>query len=108
MKTTMTGNIFIQSPSRMAGTYQIAYDVETPSGKTGTALFHYEYDKRDIVDERLITTPEIADEMREYIGDDSPCCFSCFAFPDSDKTNQNAGKVQETQERTTSLVYRCE
>lgn len=105
MQMTMTGNVLMKSHNRMAGTYQIAYAVETPSGKTGVALFVYEYDKRDVMDERVYTTPEIADEMREYIGDDSPCCFSTFAFPKPDEENKNGNAVTEAHENATVLVY---
>ena len=105
MEIKMTGNLFMQNPRRMAGTYQIAYDVTTPSGKKGTALFVYEYDKRDVMEETIATTPEIADEMREYIGDDSPSCFGTFRFPNEKEENKNAEKVAKAIEACTADVY---
>jgi hypothetical protein len=105
MKLTMTGNMLMKSVHRMAGTYQIAYDVETPSGKKGTALFVYEYDKRDVMEETVMTTPEIAEEVRAYIGDDSPSCFGTFAFPDTEEENKNTEKVTAAVEACTEQAY---
>ena len=105
MKMNMTGNQFMQNPRRVAGTYQIAYDVTTPSGKTGTVLFVYEYDKRDVMEELVMATPEIADEMREYIGEDSPCCHGPFRFPGKEEENTNGEKVTEAIREATVQVY---
>lgn len=105
MQTTMTGNAITKSKRRMAGTYQIAYSVTTPSGKTGTALFCYEYDKRDIIDESLYTTPEIADEVREYVGDESPSAYGSFAFPAPENENQNGEAVNDAYNLATIRVY---
>lgn len=105
MEMTMTGNQLMKHPRRMAGTYQIAYDVTTPNGKKGTALFVYEYDKRDTMEELVMTTPDIADEMREYIGDDSPLCYEAFRFPNKDEENKNLEKVAEAIEACTADVY---
>ena len=101
----MTGNVLMRHPSRMAGTYQIAYAATTPSGKTGVVLFVYEYDKRDIMDERVYTSPEIEDEMREFLGDESPVCFSAFAFPGEGGENQNGSAVTDALHQATVLVY---
>ena len=106
MKIQMVGNKFMKEPMRFAGKYQIAYDVETPSGKTGSALFVYEYDKRDVVEDSIYTTEEIADEMREYIGDDSPCCFGVFSFPDESEENSNTERVDEVIKAVTVAI--CE
>lgn len=105
MKTKMTGNIVMRSHQRMAGTYQIAYEATTESGKTGILLFVYEYDKRDVMNEEMRATPEIADEVREFLGDDSPCVFGCFGFPDDKDENQNAEKITDAIEKATVLVY---
>lgn len=105
MKITMTGNITMHNPQRPAGTYQIAYAVTTPSGATGTALWHYEWDKRDVMDERLYTSPAIADELREYIADDSPSAFAPFCYPKEGEENQNGGAVTDAMEEATVLVY---
>lgn len=105
MKTTMTGNQLMKSPTRMAGTYQIAYDVVMDSGKTGTALFVYEYDKRDVMEETVLTTPEIVDEMRAFIGEDGPSVFGQFAFPKPEDENQNPEKVTEAADACTEQAY---
>jgi len=106
MEIKMAGNQFMQNlRADLAGTYQIVYDVTTPSGKSGTALFVYEYDKRDVIDEAIITTPEIASELQEYIGDDSPSAFKAFAFPNEGEKNKNAEKVAEAIKACTENVY---
>ena len=105
MKITMTGNMIMKSHRRMAGTYQIAYAVETPSGKTGTALFIYEYDKRDVMEETILTTPEITEEIRAFLGDCSPSCFDSFAFPKPEEENKNTEKVTEAIEECGETAY---
>ena len=105
MRITTTGNITMHDPKRWSGTYQIAYSVITPSGKTGTALLHYEWDGRDVMCEYLLTTPEIADEMREYIEDMSPVCFPAFVFPDKEQENTNAGVINDAISKATTSVY---
>jgi hypothetical protein len=105
MQIDLTGNITMRNPRREAGTYQMAYAVTTPSGKTGIALWHYEWDKRDVMDERLSTTPEIADEMRAWLDDDSPSCFGAFCYPSEGEENKNAEAVTEAHEKATVLVY---
>ena len=115
MRMTMVGNIFVEK-SPTTGTFQIAYDVATPNGKTGTAVFHYEYDqyehdKRDIMAESLMTTPEIADEMREFLAEnnrrdlDSLSAHGYFSFPAKEHTNENPDKVRQALEAATVLVY---
>lgn len=105
MKMKMTGNMIMKSHRRMAGTYQIAYAVETPSGKTGTALFVYEYDKRDVMVEEVITTPEIAKEVKAFLGDDSPSAFDCFRYPTPEEENTNGGAVTDAIAETSEIVY---
>jgi len=105
MKTKMTGNILMKSPHRMAGTYQIVYEVTTPSGATGLILFVYEYDKRDVMNEEVMTTPEIAEEVREFLGEDSPCVFDCFPFPKEEEENKNGEAITDAIEKATVLVY---
>lgn len=105
MQITMTGNMLMKHPRRMAGTYQIAYAVTTPSGKTGTVLFVYEYDKRDIIEETILTSPEIVDEVREYLGEDSPSAFGSFAFPDTENENKNPKAVTAAIEECSEQAY---
>jgi len=103
MEIRMTGNLFLEKPRQMAGTYQITYDVTTPSGKKGTALLIYEYHKRDVLEETLDTTPEIADEVRDYMIEDCPSCS--FGFPKEGEKNKNAEKVSEAIKECTARVY---
>jgi len=105
MQIRMIGNIFIENQRRMAGTYMIAYEITTPSGKVGAALFHYEYDKRDTMAENLSTTPEIADEVRKFVGDESPAAFTLFCFPKPEETNQNGDAVTDTIKIATEPIY---
>ena len=105
MQMTRTGNMLMKHHSRMAGTYQIAYEAATPTGKKGTVLFVYEYDKRDVLCEQVMTTLEIADEMRAMLDDESPCCFDCFSWPSGDEENTNGDKVTEAIQKATILVY---
>jgi len=105
MQTTMTGNQLMKSPTRMAGTYQIAYDVVMDSGKKGTALFIYEYDKRDVMGETVLTTPEIVDEVRAFVGEDGPSAFRAFTFPKPEDENQNPEAVTEAADSCTKQAY---
>ena len=105
IQITQTGCVFVESPHRMAGTWQIAYDVVTPTGKTGVALFYYEYDKRDVMAERLDATPEIAAELREYIGGESPSVWGSFCFPGSEDRNKNGNAVTDAVHAVSESVY---
>ncbi len=57
------------------------------------------------MEETIATTPEIADEMREYLGEDSPSCFGTFAFPNEGEENKNAEKVAEAMGACAEEVY---
>jgi hypothetical protein len=109
----MIGNIFTsQYPEcwiadvkvREGGRYEIAYTVNTPDGKTGLALFTYEFYKRDVMYEEVRTTPDIADDMQKFLSDRSPCCFEQFAFPKGEE-NTNSDAVEETRKKVTVTVY---
>jgi len=105
MQTVMIGNQFMENPRRAAGRYQIAFDVTTPGGKNGVAVFYYEYDKRDVMEETLYASPEVADELIEFVGDDPPSAFGCFGFPSNGEENKNADKVSEASDKASVLVF---
>jgi hypothetical protein len=106
MQTEMIASTHVSNPNRVAGTYQIAYKTTTPNGKTGVVFYHYEYDKRDVMEEQVYASPEIAGEIREFLGDDSPSCFSCFPFPK--KGEENPSGIREAEEEASELVYSWE
>jgi len=105
MQATRIGNITITNPRRMAGTYQSAYEVTTESGQMGLVLYVYEYDGRDVVEELVFVEPNIADEVKNMIDDESPSCSGMFSFPEKSEENQNQEKISIAMEKATSLVY---
>jgi hypothetical protein len=90
--------------ARDDGRYEIAYAVNTTDGKTGLALFIYEFYKRNVMHEQVCTTPDIAWDMRRFLSDCSPSCFEQFAFPKGEE-NTNSDVVKETRKKAIVTVY---
>lgn len=104
MKLTIIGNVVTRSTNKDTATFQIAYEAQT-NGKNGTALLIYKYDKRSVINETVMTTPEIADEMKDYLGDYSPMAMTQFTFPNTIDENKNTDKAAEATEICTVQVY---
>jgi len=105
MQTVLIGSQFMENPRRIAGMYKVAYGVTTSSGKTGVAVLYYEYDKRDVMGEILYASPEVADELIEFLGEDPPSALNCFNLPSGGDENKNADKVSEACDKASVLAY---
>lgn len=108
MRTTRISNIFIENPLRMAGVYHIVYSATMESGKTGLLYYVYEYNKRDIVEEILFAEPSIAEEVKEYLEDESPSCMEQFSFPVNEEVNSNIAQIKTAKETATVLIMSCD
>jgi hypothetical protein len=55
-----------------------------------------------MLDDRLYASDDIADYVREYIGEDSPCSFKCFDvnFNEYDQTDPRNWNVLELEADT--------
>ena len=84
------------------GVLHAAFRVKADDGREGWAFFEYEWDKRDIMAERLYAEPCIADALREEIPEEGPSVLSVFI------TSQSEGSMavlNKAQEKATEAVY---
>lgn len=61
-----------QSRVRDAGTYEAAVEFELDNGQTGTGIFYYEYDKRDVMAEQFTVDPDLAEAARVECPEEGP------------------------------------
>lgn len=87
------------------GKYEVVYEVVTPTGTKGTTIRTYEYVGRDIMDDTVTATPEIADEIRRWMGDEAPDCFDQYELPVHERDNQNGHLIPDARLACTELVY---
>lgn len=95
--------------------FKNAYAATFDNGKSGTVLFIYSHKtsyssldgNREVLDERVYTTPNIAEEMREFLGDRSPA--SCVEFSSHLRQDVHGGMqhsaVRDAENEATILVY---
>lgn len=65
MKLTLIGHRFAGRTGE--GLYDLAYQAEMPSGQTGTIIRHYMFEGRDTLNDIYLSTPNIADEVKQIL-----------------------------------------
>lgn len=88
----------------LAGIFHVAYSVEA-DGVKGMALLIYEFDERDIIREDVYSTPQVAQQLAEYLGGQSPTTYSLLPLPDDGHENSNGAAVAKAKKLCTELVY---
>jgi len=88
----------------LAGIYHVAYSVNI-NGVRGMALLIYEFDERDIVREDVYSTPQIAQQLKIYLGEQSPLTYSLLSLPD--EPVQSSGRKNSSKDSSKESVAKA-
>jgi hypothetical protein len=84
------------------GTYQVGYRV-TVGDQSGLAFYHYEYQKRDVMEEQLYAEPNIAPLLVAHFDDESPSVT--IPWPETKDDTENPAALKEAREAATETVW---
>lgn len=101
----LTGSVSIRAVTANHGSFRNAY-VASCGGKSGVVLFVCSFDEHE---ERVYTTPNIADEVRELLNGRSPLNYGQFVLPFGRLTPEsdvNPSAVMDAENEATVLVWR--
>lgn len=91
-----------KSRVRAAGTYEAALEIEA-GGKTGVAVFYYEYDKRDVMAEQLAVEPALEAAAKAECPEEGPSVLPGI-FGDMKSTGDIAA-LEEARQKATAVVF---
>jgi hypothetical protein len=105
MEKTLIATNVIDRPTRISGIYQAAWRV-TIGDITGTAVHTFEWDGRDIENETLMASPEIAKALEAEI---SECGFpdpgSCGFCDTGEREDGKHDAMDAAIDEATVIVY---
>lgn len=88
--------------NRMAGTIESVHRI-TDGDKTGLAVYVYEWDKRDVINESLYAEPAIADLVKAAIPEEGPSVLVEFC-PNGESFGDQS-LFGEANEKATVAVF---
>ncbi len=97
MEVQTIGSTFLGKTGK--GEHRTVYQVKIGQ-KTGYLIFIYNFIDRDCLEETVRTTPEIAEDIKTFLGEDSIQCFDQFSIPE-EPFNKEQVKTIETECTTT-------